>query len=102
MRIKITALAGAVQLVASSACAEPIVLSKGKCGGTYRSDACVLKEAPSETSVGTCRDGFPRKRGARDEFVGFERHAGSVWYVVYRVGIVPAGVVHLDRNCVVR
>lgn len=62
------------------------------CSGTYIRRSCMMGAAD-----GIC--GYPREKGTREDFMGWEMQDGERGYVVYRMGAYPAKDIRLDPGC---
>jgi hypothetical protein len=85
--ISVLAFAAAIgtAMLASSASAR-------ECSGTYIRRSCMMG-----ATAGYC--GYPREKGTREDFMGWEIQDGERGYAVYRLGVYPAKDIRLDPGC---
>lgn len=86
MLARLVMISGAALLALSSAA------SARDCSGTYIRRSCMMGAAD-----GIC--GYPREKGTREDFMGWEMQDGERGYVVYRMGAYPAKDIRLDPGC---
>lgn len=81
------AFALAVTMIAGEASA-----ASGYCSGVFIRRSCKMG-----ASQGICS--YPKARGLREDFEGWEIEDGVLGYAVYRLGAYPAKDIRLDPGC---